>query len=327
VRKLYVKIILNTALIVFGYSTSLMVQGDIVHEIRVSKAGHGDHTSIQAAIDAAKAFPDKRIAIYIEDGVYHEKVQVYEWNTKLSLIGESNENTLITYGDHFDGIARGRNSTFHTATLQVDGDDFHAENITVENTAGPVGQAIALAVNADRASFYNSRFLGHQDTIYLTGEDNRQYFKNCYIEGTTDFIFGRATAVFDNCQIHSKSDSYITAASTPEGTDHGLVFIGSRLTADEQVSSVYLGRPWRPYAKTVFINSYMGSHIHPKGWHNWSKPGAEATSFYAEFDNQGPGSSLKERVSWQKKLCAAEAKNYTPEHILGSTTYPFWYKR
>jgi len=314
-------------LIVLTYFSSAAPYADIAYSIKVSKEGRGDHTSIQAAIDAAKAFPDKRITVYIEKGVYNEKVRIYEWNTKLSLIGESKENTLITYADHFNGIAKGRNSTFHTATLQVDGDDFHAENITVENSAGPVGQAVALAVNANRASFYNSRFLGRQDTVYLTGEGKRQYFKDCYIEGTTDFIFGRATVVFDNCQIHSKSDSYITAASTPKKVAHGFVFLEAQLTADEGVSSVYLGRPWRPYAKTVFIRSHMGSHIHPKGWHNWSKPGAEKTSFYAEFGNRGPGSNPNQRVDWQKMLDAEQAADYTPEQILGLEAFPFWYKR
>lgn len=292
-------------------------QADIVYEMTVAQDGSGDYKTIQAAIDNTKAFPDKRITIHIKNGVYREKVHVYEWNPMVSLIGEDAEKTIITWNDHFKQIDLGRNSTFHTPTLQVDGDDFHGENLTIENTAGPVGQAVALAVNADRVSFYASRFLGHQDTVYLTGEGKRQYFRNCYIEGTTDFIFGRATAVFDQCRIHSLSDSYITAASTPENVEHGFVFLDAILTADEDVSEVYLGRPWRDFAQTVFLNTEMGAHIKPEGWHNWSKPEAESTVLYGEYKSRGPGAQPKKRVKWHTPLSDEQAGDYTPESVLG----------
>lgn len=296
---------------------TLPARADIVYEMTVARDGSGDYETIQAAIDNTKAFPDKRITIHIKNGTYREKVRVYEWNPMVSLIGEDTEKTIITWGDHFKQIDKGRNSTFHTATLQVDGDDFHGENLTIENTAGPVGQAVALAVNADRVSFYNSRFTGHQDTVYLTGEGKRQYFRNCHIEGTTDFIFGRATAVFDQCRIHSKSDSYITAASTPEGIPHGFVFLNATLTADDGVDEVYLGRPWRDFARTVFLNTDMGSHIKPEGWHNWSKPEAEHTVFYGEYNSRGPGAQPHKRVKWQNTLSDEQASDYTLERILG----------
>lgn len=292
-------------------------QADIVYEMTVAQDGSGDYKTIQAAIDNTKAFPDKRITIHVKNGVYREKVHVYEWNPMVSLIGEDADKTIITWGDHFKQIDLGRNSTFHTPTVQVDGDDFHGENLTIENTAGPVGQAVALAVNADRVSFYDSRFLGHQDTVYLTGEGKRQYFRNCYIEGTTDFIFGRATAVFDQCQIHSKSDSYITAASTPKNIKHGFVFLNATLSADEGVSEVYLGRPWRDFAQTVFLNTEMGSHIKPEGWHNWSKPEAENTVLYGEYKSRGPGAQPQQRVKWQTTLSDAQAGDYTLETVLG----------
>jgi pectinesterase len=152
--------------------------------------------------------------------------------------------------------------------------------------------------------------------LYASGK-GRQYFKDCYIEGTTDFIFGSATAFFENCKIHSKKNSYVTAASTPEGTEFGYVFKNCKLTAEDDVTEVYLGRPWRIYAKTVFINCEMGKHILPEGWHNWSKPEAEKTCFYAEFQNIGEGFQPQKRASWSRQLSTDEAKNYTLKRILG----------
>ncbi|MCB9040999.1 MAG: pectin esterase [Lewinellaceae bacterium] len=285
-------------------------------EMTVALDGSGDFTSIQAAIDATKAFPDKPITIFIKNGVYREKVKVYAWNTHLTLKGEEKEKTIIAYDDHFDKINRGRNSTFHTPTLLVQGNDFKAENLTVENTAGPVGQAVALAVEADRCAFINCGIKGHQDTLYAAGEGGRQYFRDCYIEGTTDFIFGAATAFFEACTIHSKADSYITAASTPEGIDDGFVFRHCTLTADEGVKKVYLGRPWRSYAKTVFLECEMGSHIVPEGWQKWNAPEDGHTTFYAEYRSQGPGAAPGKRVSWSHQLSRKEARQYTLQKVL-----------
>lgn len=285
------------------------------YDMVVAQDGSGDFITIQAAIDAAKAYPDAQVVIYIKNGVYKEKVQVYSWNTKLSLIGEDMNKTIISYDDYFDKIDLGRNSTFHTYTLQVRGNDFYAENLTIENNAGPVGQAVALHVEADRTIFFNCRFIGNQDTIFAAGEGFRQYFKNCYIEGTTDYIFGPATAVFDNCEIHSKADSYITAASTPEGEAYGFVFLNAHLTASEAVQKVYLGRPWREHARTVFIHCEMGAFIRPEGWHNWSKPEAEKKTFYAEYGATGPGANLQSRVDWSHQLNKKALKDYTIEKI------------
>jgi len=295
-------------------STPVMSQ-QLEYDIIVAQDGSGDYTTIQAAIDAAKAYPDAQVVIYIKNGEYKEKVQVYSWNTKLSLIGEDKDKTIITFGDYFDKINLGRNSTFHTYTLQVRGNDFYAENLTIENNAGPVGQAVALHVEADRATFYNCRFIGHQDTIFAAGEGFRQYFKNCYIEGTTDYIFGPATAVFDGCELHSKADSYITAASTPEGQEYGFVFITTNLTASEGVHKVYLGRPWRVHARTVFIHCAMGAFIRPEGWHNWSKPEAEKKAFYAEYGSTGPGANPGSRVDWSHQLKKNALKEYSLKEI------------
>jgi len=186
-------------------------------EMTVATDGTGDFTSIQKAIDSCKAFPDKRITIFVKNGIYNEKIRVPSWNTQLSIIGESVDKTIVSYNDSFGKINRGRNSTFFTYTLLVEANDFRMENITVENTSGPVGQAVAMHVEGDRCVVRNCRFTGSQDTVYAAGRFSRQYFQNCYIEGNTDFIFGEATALFENCTIHCKGDSYITAASTPEG--------------------------------------------------------------------------------------------------------------
>jgi len=297
---------------------NLVAQSGVQYEMVVALDGSGDYTSIQAAIDATKAFPDKRIKIYLKNGIYREKVRVPSWNTRLSLVGEDTEKTIISWNDHFKKIDRGRNSTFYTSTLLVEADDFYAENLTIENTAGPVGQAVALHVEGNRCVFINCRILGNQDTLYTSGENSKQYFKNCTIEGTTDFIFGSATAVFDQCTIVSLKDSYITAASTDKGKEFGLVFMNCKLQAAKGVTKVYLGRPWRPYAKTVFLNCEMGEHIVPEGWKTWSNTEDLKTSFYAEYANSGPGAASAKRVAWSEQLSSSEAGAYTIGNILGN---------
>ncbi len=287
------------------------------YDFVVAQDASGNFTSIQKAIDACKAFPDSRIIIFIKNGIYKEKLQVPSCNTRLSIIGESAEKTIITFDDYFDKINRGRNSTFYTSTLLVQANDFILENITVENTSGPVGQAVALHVEGDQCVFRNCRFLGFQDTLYAAGRFSRIFFTNCYIEGTTDFIFGEATALFEQCTICCKSDSYITAASTPEGRPFGFVFLNCKLTAADGVKKIYLGRPWRIYAKTAFLNCEMGSFVCQKGWHNWDKPDAEKTTFFAEYKNTGPGALLSKRVGWSHQLSDAEASAFAPEKILG----------
>ncbi|MBL3656106.1 pectin esterase [Fulvivirga sp. 2943] len=286
----------------------------------VAKDDSGDYTTIQEAINSAKAFPDKRITIYVKKGIYHEKVKIPSWNNLITIQGEHRDSTIITYDDYFDKIDKGRNSTFITPTMLVQGRDCVLENLTIENTAGPVGQAVALAIEADRCVVKQCNLMGNQDTFYAAGEGNRQYLINCYIEGTTDFIFGEATVVFEKCQIHAKSNSYITAASTPQHVPYGFVFLDCGLTADRDVNKVYLGRPWRQYAKTVFVHCNLGDFILPEGWHNWSNPAAERTAFYAEFQNNGNGYHPQKRVPWSHQLRKSEAKKYTVDQILNIKT-------
>jgi len=283
----------------------------------VAQDGSGDYTTIQAAIDDSKSFPPQRITIFIKSGTYHEKVKVHEWNPDITLIGESREGTVITYNDYFAKVNTGINSTFHTYTLLVEGDGFIARDLTIVNASGDVGQAVALSVHANNAIVVNCSILGNQDTLYVSGNGFRIYFENCLITGTTDFIFGSATAYFKSCTLHSLKNSYITAASTPQGEAYGFVFDDCRLTAERGIDAVYLGRPWRPYAKTVFLNCMMDAHIKPEGWHNWNKQEAERTTIYGEYNCSGTGYKPSDRVKWSHQLTKRQAKEYTVENCLG----------
>ena len=294
--------------------------------LTVAQDGSGDFTKIQDAIYAAPAFPYEKVTINIKNGVYYEKVRIPEWNTHLTLIGESRENTIITFDDNFKKINLGRNSTFYTYTVLVEADDFSASNLTIKNSSGDHGQGIALSVVANRAKIFNCSILGNQDTLYLSGNQAKQYFKDCYIEGTTDFIFGEATALFENCTINSIKSSYITAASTPEGVPFGFVFKNCKLSANPEATSVYLGRPWRVYAKTAYINCNMGKQIRVEGWENWSKTDAEKNTFYAEYNCNGEGFQPAKRVAWSHQLTKKEAEKYTTENILKDST-PNWFSK
>lgn len=313
-------------LTIFSLLISVLIFSQEKYSFTVSKDGKGDYTSIQNAIDNMKAFPPERITILVKNGIYREKVKLHEWNTEITLVGESKDGTIITFDDYFNKINLGRNSTFFTPTLLVEGNDAILKNLTIENSAGPIGQALALAVNATRVSVIDCKLLGNHDTLYVTGE-GKQYFKNCFIEGTTDFIFGSATAFFENCEIFAKKDTFITAASTPKNTEFGFVFQGCKFTSAPDISKVFLGRPWRIYAKTVILNSVLGDHILPEGWFNWDKPEAEKTSFYAEFNNSGSGSSIKNRVKWSHQLTEKEAEMYTKGNVLNEPNHHLWFQK
>lgn len=288
------------------------LKGKIERDIVVAKDGSGDFLYIADAIEAIRVYLPKPITVFIKEGVYKEKLEIPGTITNVTFQGDGPDKTIITFDDH---TGKNKMDTFDSYTLLVWGSDLTFRDLTLQNTAGNVGQAVALHAEGDRLTFENCRFLGNQDTVFASGEHSRQYYKNCYIEGTTDFIFGSATAVFDNCEIFSKANSYITAASTPKGAEFGFVFLNSKLTAAEGVNEVYLGRPWRDHAKTVFVNSEMGDHILPQGWHNWNRSEAESTILYAEGNNSGPGSGLSKRVSWAKKLSSEEMRNYSLENI------------
>lgn len=291
----------------------------------VSKDGSGDFESIQHAVDQCRSFPDERITLFIKKGTYHQKVKIRQWNTNIKIIGEDRDATVITFDDYFDKADRGRNSTFFTSTFSVGANDIVLENLTIRNTAGEVGQAVALSITSDRVAVVNCSLTGNQDTLYL-GNEGKIYIKDSYVEGTTDYIFGGATAYFENCVLHSKKDSYITAPSTPQGSRFGFVFNNCRLTAAEEVSKIYLGRPWRGFAKSVFLNSELPAATATEGWHNWNKKEAEENAFFAEFSNSGKGAKPDLRVKWAHQLSRKEAKKYSKQNILKTDINSNWYE-
>ena len=284
----------------------------------VAQDGSGDFTTVQAAINAV---PDYRKAgptrIYIKKGIYKEKIVIAESKQNVQLIGE--DGAVLTYDDYAQkpNIFGEGKGTSGSGSIYIFGPDFLAENITFENTSGPVGQAVACHVAGDRAVFRRCRFLGFQDTLYTFGENTREYYEDCYIEGTVDFIFGKATAVFNRCELRSKrTGGFLTAPATPQGSNYGYVFYDCKLTADEGVEagSVWLSRPWRPYGKTVFIRCEMGQHIRPEGWNNWGKTDNERTVYYAEYQCYGKGADTSRRVAWSHQLKDANA--YVMTNIL-----------
>jgi len=273
----------------------------------------------------------QRVTIHIKKGIYHEKLVIPTWKTLITLSGEDKDNTIITNSDYSgEPIAAGKDmygnnkiNTFTSFTVLVQGNDFIAENLTIANESGRHGQAVALHVEGDRVIIRNCKLLGNQDTLYLATEKSRELFTDCYIEGTTDFLFGEATAVFRNCTIKSLINSAVTAAATTPGQKYGFVLMNCKLIAADSLKKVYLGRPWRPYAKTVFLNCYLGGHILPEGFNPWKGdamfPDKEKTAYYAEYRSTGPGANAKSRVAWSHQLTDAEAKRYTIKNILGGS--------
>ena len=280
--------------------------------IVVSRDGTGNFRTLQEAIESARAFMDYTVTIYVRNGVYKEKVIVPSWVENIDIIGEDRDKTIITYDDHANINKMG---TFRTYTVKVEGSDITFKNLTIENNAAQLGQAVALHTEGDRLKFINCRILGNQDTIYTGAKFTRLYFKDCYIDGTTDFIFGPSTALFEDCIIHSKRNSYVTAASTPKEAKYGYVFKHCKLTAEPGVDKVYLGRPWRPYAYTLFIECELGKHIVSAGRHNWGKQAIEETARYMEYKNTGEGANASERVAWSKQLTKKEAEAVTVDAI------------
>ena len=292
---------------------------DKAYDFVVSADGRGDFTTVQQAINAVPDFRNAVTTIFIRQGVYKEKLTLPASKTLVRMIGEDVNKTILTFDDYASrkNLFGEEMGTTATSSFFVFGEGFTAENITFENSAGPVGQAVAVRIDADKVMFTNCRFLGFQDTLYLHGDRSRQYYKACYIEGTVDFIFGWSTAVFEDCTIFCKKKGYVTAASTNAGTAFGFVFINCRITGEAEENTFYLGRPWRPYAKTVFMHCYLDKQIKPEGWHNWKKPDAEKTAFYAEYKNSGPGYTPDARTGWSHQLTDEEAKAYTQENIFG----------
>ncbi len=293
----------------------------------VARDGTGEFRNVGDAVEVCRAFMDYHKVIFVKKGVYKEKLIIPSWLDNIEIVGEDVETTIITFDDHANVRQEGTEramGTFRTYTLKIEGNGIVLKNITIENNSARLGQAVALHTEGDRLQFIGCRFLGHQDTIYTGKGGTRLLFRDCYIEGTTDFIFGPSTVWFEGCTIKSKANSYVTAASTPEGVAFGYVFNRCRLIADEGVDKVYLGRPWRPFAHTLFMHCELGGHIRPEGWHNWGKTSNEETTRYEEYENSGPGAAKEQRAPWSRQLTKKEAQGVTMERVfsINSTWKP-----
>lgn len=285
----------------------------------VAADGTGQFKTVQEAINAApqNTSPANPAIIRVKPGTYKELIYVQREKHFVRLVGEDASKTILTF--NLNANMTGANGkpigTFRTASTVIDADDFAVENITFENSAGAVGQALAIRVDGDRVTFRNCRFLGWQDTILLNR--GRQYFENCYIEGHVDFIFGGATAFFDHCHINCLRDGYITAASTPKEQLFGFVFSHCKITGASPSVKTYLGRPWRAFASVIFLNTEMSEVVHPEGWNNWNQPEREKTVRYAEYGSAGAGANPRARVAWAHQLTKQEADAITLEKVLG----------
>lgn len=290
--------------------------------ITVAKDGTGNYKKIQEAFDAIPSNNKRGYHVFIRNGVYKEKLYLDSSKTNITITGEDKFKTILTFDDHSGKIAPKGDTinTFTSYTFKQEGHHFKAANLTIENSAGnSAGQAVAMHIMGDKVVFDNCRFLGHQDVLLAAVPGTRQYFSNCYIEGTTDFIFGPSTAWFEKCHINSKRNSHVTAASTPQQQAFGYVFNQCVLTTDSlQVSKVTLGRPWRPYSHVVYLNCYLGAHIIGGGWDNWRNEANEATARYAEYNSFGPGARPAERVKWSRQLSEDEVKKYNLTNVFGN---------
>jgi pectinesterase len=299
---------------------------DNTDTIVVARDGSGEFRTVSEAVEVCRAFMEYTKVIYVKKGTYKEKLTIPSWLTNIEIIGEDRDNTIITYDDHANikrpetGLPMG---TFRTYTVKVEGSGITFRNITIENNAPRMGQAVALHTEGDHLVFVNCRILGNQDTIFTGAANTSLYFLNCYIEGTTDYIFGPSTAWFEGCTIHSKINSYITAASTQKDTRYGYIFNNCKLTAAPECQKQYLGRPWRAYAYTLFMNCDMGAFIAPEGWRNWPDyhdPAKEGTVRYMEYNNRGEGGRKDGRASWAKQLTKKEAAKIALSEVFGGNT-------
>ena len=316
-KKIIIALLFITGLSQFGNAQSKPFKYDYV----VGKDSKSKYHSIQEVLNLIPSGNTKPVSIYIKQGIYKEVITVDASKSNILLVGESEDNTIIQFDNHA-GVKMPNGDTLNTwtcATAFIYGNDFQAQHISFSNQAGfNAGQAVALRVEGNRASFYNCKMLGFQDVLFLSGNGVKHYFENCYIEGTTDFIFGAATALFQNCKIHSKKNSHVTAASTNSIIPIGFVFKNCKLTGDSVLNKVSLGRPWSPTASVTYIDCWLGKHIIEEGWNNWKNPANEATARYSEYKSVGPGANPSKRAAWSKQLSDDQANSFTIEKIFGT---------
>lgn len=294
----------------------------------VAKDGSGKYTTVSAAVNAIPKNNKGRYVIHVKAGVYNEQVEIKAKN--IMLVGDGIGKTVIT-GSKSVG---GGTTTFRSATVAVVGDGFMAQDITFRNTAGAKNhQAVALRSGSDLSVFYRCSFEGFQDTLYV--HSDRQFYKQCNIYGTVDFIFGNAAAVFQNCNIFARNPpnkvNTITAQGrTDPNQNTGISIHNSRVTAASDLKPVqnsvktYLGRPWKQYSRAVFMKTSLDSLIHPAGWLEWSGNFALSTLYYGEYMNTGLGSSTRNRVKWQGYhviTSASEASKFTVSNFIAGNAW------
>jgi pectinesterase len=304
--------------IVFSALLHCYYRADAQKNMVVAQDGSGNYTTVQAALDAVPENNGQPVNIYIKNGIYKEKLHLDSSKNFVQLKGEDRFKTILTYDDHTGKITSSGQTinTFTSYTFLIEGNNFTAQNITFRNDAGiNAGQAVGLDVKGDKAAFINCRIIGNQDILLAHTPDSREYYSNCYIEGTTDFIFGAATAFFAQCEIYCKKNSHITAASTPQEHTFGFVFYNCKITGDTNVVNADLGRPWRDYAAVVYLHCYIGECIAPQGWSNWHDTQRDKTARFAEYKNYGPGANTSSRVAWSHQLTDEQVEDYTKQNI------------
>lgn len=317
------------------------VKAQSIKKIVVALDGSGDYMKIQDAVDAVQPGLKERTVIYIKNGLYNtEKILVPNDKTNITFQGESRDQTVISYHVYdckgglnnkcpAEDAAKWTGQAIRTsATISIQGDGFYSENITFQNTAGPVGQALAIYVTSDKNVFINCNFLGYQDTILLGKDGTRSYFKNCLVLGRTDYIYGGGIGYFDSCEIRSFGGGWITAPSTPKEQAYGFVFYKCKLTYSansprnkDDGQSISLGRPWHNYPKVAWINCYMGKEIDPLGWPTiWNMEYAATSKdlHLYEYKNSGAGSDISRRANWAaiRELTSKEKNLYTIKNVL-----------
>ncbi|CAM0882757.1 unnamed protein product [Alopecurus aequalis] len=290
-------------------------------------AASGDFTSIQAAVDSLPLVNLVRVVIKVKAGTYTEKVTISPMRGFITLEGAGADKTIVQWGDSADtpgprGLPLG---TYGSATFAVNAQYFLARNITFKNTspvpkAGATGkQAVALRVSADNAAFVGCKILGAQDTLY--DHSGRHYYKDCYIEGSIDFIFGNALSLYEDCHVHAIARDYgaLTAQNRQSMLeDTGFSFLNCRVTGS---GALYLGRAWGTFSRVVFAYTYMDDIIVPRGWYNWGDPNRELTVFYGQYKCTGPGASYSGRVSWSRELTDEEAKPFISLSFIDGTEW------
>nr|XP_043614494.1 pectinesterase-like [Erigeron canadensis] len=317
----------------------LLQSGTVTPNVVVAADGSGNYKTVSAAVAAAPSKSSTRYVIRIKSGVYRENVDVPKSKTNIMFLGDDRKNTIITASRS----VKGGSTTFESATVAVEGEKFLAKGVTFQNTAGASNhQAVALRVGSDLSAFYQCDMLAYQDTLYV--HKNRQFYINCLVAGTVDFIFGNAAVVFQDCDIHARrpnsgqKNMFTAQGRTDANQNTGIVIQKCRLGATSDLQPVqgsfptYLGRPWKQYSRTVIMQSSITNVVHPAGWFEWDGNFALDTLYYGEYQNTGAGAGTSGRVKWKgfKVITSSsEAQGFTPANFIGgaswlrSTGFPF----